>query len=118
MMIEVSLAWIVGICAVIGTIVTVAGCLMAFSKRMTTTETSATAASILATALGLKVETLQKELSDYRVAAATMFVSDKELSQAERRFSGLVEEIKRDIRGVTDRLDRVLEAQGHKMAVT
>jgi hypothetical protein len=111
-MIEVSWAAIGGVCAIIMAVLTIAGFLMAFSKRMTTTETSAQAASILATALGLKVDTLQKELSDYKVEAAKFFVSDKELHQAEDRFRSLVEEIKRDIRGVTDRLDRVLEAQG------
>lgn len=111
-MIEISTAAIGAICAVIMALGLVGGFLMAFSKRIANTETSAQAASILATALGLKVETLQKELSDYKVAAATLFVSDPELRHAEDRFRDLVEEIKRDIRGVTDRLDRVLESKG------
>jgi hypothetical protein len=111
-MIEVSTSVVMMVCAVLGSLGLVGGFLMAFSKRIANTETSAQAASILATALGLKVETLQKELSDYKVAAATLFVSDPELRQAEDRFRSLVEEIKRDIRGVTDRLDRVLEAKG------
>jgi hypothetical protein len=113
-MIEVSWTAIGGVCAIITAVITIIGFLMAFSRRMSMTETSASAASILATALGLKVETLQKELSDYKVEAAKFFVSDKELHQAEDRFRDLVEEIKRDIRGVTDRLDRVLDAQGHQ----
>lgn len=111
-MIEVSTGAIVAVCAIIGSLGLIGGFLMTFSKRIANTETSASAASILATALGLKVDTLQKELSDYKVEAAKFFVSDKELHQAEDRFRSLVEEIKRDIRGVTDRLDRVLESQG------
>lgn len=111
-MIEISTAAIGAICAVIMVFFTMAGYLMTFSKRITNTETTAQAASILAAGLQLKVETLQKELSDYKVEAARYFVSDKELTQAEERFRSLVEEIKRDIRGVTDRLDRVLEGQG------
>jgi hypothetical protein len=36
-------------------------------------------------------------------------VSDSDLIQTEQRFSGLVENIQRDIRGMAERLDRVLD---------
>jgi hypothetical protein len=111
-MIEISWAAVAAICAITMAVLAIGGFWMRFSDRITNTETTAHAATVLSAALQLKVDVIQKELSDYRVAAATMFVSDKELFQAEQRFSALVEEIKRDIRGVTDRLDRVLEAQG------
>jgi hypothetical protein len=123
--IEVSWVAVAGICAIIMAVIAVGGFWMRFSDRLTNTETSAAAATVLSTALQVKVDTVQKELqlkgdtfqrefSDYREAAAIRFVSDKELSQVEERFRGLAEEIKRDIRGVTDRLDRVLDAQGHQ----
>ena len=106
--------WLSAIAQLVIPLVAIVGFWLRFSDRLTTAETAAHAASILATALQLKVDTIQKELSDYKVEAAGKFVSDKELFNAEERFRGLVEEIKRDIRGVTDRLDRVLEVQGHK----
>ena len=76
--------------------------------RAAQAEDSAKAASLHAAGLQAKLEMLQR---DYREAAALKFVSDKELAQAEQRFTGLVEEIKRDIRGVTERLDRVLDKE-------
>jgi hypothetical protein len=111
-MIEVSWAGIGAICAMAMATLAIGGFWMRFSDRITTAESSGHGASILAAGLQLKVDSLQKELSEYKTEAATRFVSDKELFQAEQRFGNLAEEIKRDIRGVTERLDRVLEAQG------
>jgi len=79
--------------------------------RAASAEAAAQAASLHAAGLQAKVEILQRDFADYREAAALKFVSDKELAQAEQRFTGLVEEIKRDIRGVTERLDRVLDKE-------
>lgn len=69
---------------------------------------SAQAASILAAGLQAKLEGVQKDFADYREAAAIKFVSERDLIQVEGRFAGLVESIQRDIRGVAERLDRVL----------
>jgi hypothetical protein len=87
-----------------------------YSDRITRAETeaeaaktSAQAASILAAALGAKLENQQQAFSDYRESAALKFVSNHDMVQAEGRFSDLAEQIKCDIRGVTERLDRVLE---------
>ena len=111
-MIEVSWAAIGAVCAVIMAIIATGGFWMRFSDRVTKAETSAQASSILSQALQIKVETTQKELSDYKAEAARIFVSDKELINSEQRFAALVEDIKRDIRGMNERLDRVLESQG------
>ena len=75
-------------------------------------EQAAHAASILAQALQVKLETVQKEFADYREAAALKFVSERDLLQAENRFASLMEAIQRDIRGVSERLDRVLMRGG------
>lgn len=72
-------------------------------------ETAAHGASILAQGLQVKLENVQKEFADYRETAALKFVSDRDLVQVENRMAGLVENIQHDIRGVADRLDRVLE---------
>ncbi|MES2030820.1 MAG: hypothetical protein V4477_16695 [Pseudomonadota bacterium] len=117
-MVEVSWAAIGAGCALIMAGLAIFGFWMRFSDRITKAETSAQGASIAIAASQIKIENLQKELSDYKTQAASMFVSDKELFNAEQRFSGLVEEIKRDIRGVTERLDRVLEGAGHSPART
>lgn len=111
-MTETVVTWGAAIIAV-GCLISILTFWTRFSDRITLAETSAKGATILAAALQIKVEAQQKELSDYKELAARMFVSDKDLFQAEQRFTGLVDEIKRDIRGVTERLDRVLEARGH-----
>lgn len=106
-----ALAWLVPVGQLVVPLLAILGFWIKISERLTTALTSAQAASILSAALQIKVETQQRELADYRVEAAEKFVSNKELFHTEERFRGLVEEIKRDIRGVTERLDRVLE--GH-----
>jgi hypothetical protein len=89
-----------------------------YSDRLTRAEASAKvaedaahAASIMTQALQVKLEGVQKEFADYRESAALKFVSDRDLIQTENRFAGLVEAIQRDIRGVAERLDRVLVAR-------
>lgn len=83
-----------------------------YSDRLTKAESAASAAVLANAALTIKLDSVQQELSAYKETAALMFVSEKELFHAEQRFTGLVDEIKQDIRGVTERLDRVLEARG------
>lgn len=112
-MIEVSWAAIGGVCALVMALLAIGGFWMRFSDRITKAETSSHAASVLSQGLQVKVESTQRELSDYKAEAARTFVSDKELLNSEQRFAGLVEDIKKDIRGVNERLDRVLEAKGH-----
>jgi hypothetical protein len=112
-MVEVSWSAIGAGSAVIMMILAVGGFWMRFSDRITKAEACARGAEIAAAAAGIRAETAQRELADYKTQAAVMFVSDKELFNAEQRFGGLVEEIKRDIRGVNERLDRVLEVAGH-----
>jgi ABC-type lipoprotein release transport system permease subunit len=105
---EVSWAAIAAIGSLIIALGVIAGFWSKFSDRLTNAETAADTAKTLAIALQLKVDNIQKELSDYRVEAAGKFVSGHDLNQAEDRFRSLVDEIKKDIRGVTERLDRVL----------
>ena len=96
----------------IGSVLSILKFWTVFSDRITKAETSAQAASILAQALQVKLEGVQKECAHYREDAALKFVSDRDLIQAEQRFSGLVENIQRDIRGMAERLDRVLDQRG------
>jgi hypothetical protein len=100
----------------VGSVLSIIGFWTRYSDRITKAEAaadaskqSAQAASILTAAVQVKLEGLQKEFADYREAAALKFVSDRDLIQAENRMAGLVENIQHDIRGVSDRLDRVLE---------
>jgi hypothetical protein len=81
--------------------------------RAKAAEDAAHGASILTAGLQVKLEGMQKDFSDYRESAALKFVSDRDLIQSENRFAGLVESIQRDIRGMAERLDRVLIDQ-HK----
>jgi hypothetical protein len=91
-----------------------------YSDRITKAEAKAAeadkaaqSASIHALGLQAEIKIMQRDFADYREAAALKFVSNNALASAENRFTGLVEEIKRDIRGVTERLDRVLDKE-HK----
>lgn len=107
---EVSWAAVGGGCAVIMAIVTVMGFWMRFSDRVSAVEAAAAGAHVEAATAKIKAETLQRDFTDYQTRAAGMFITDSELGQTERRISAQVEEIKLDIRGMNDRLDRVLEA--------
>jgi hypothetical protein len=110
-MIEISWVAIAGVCGLIMAALAIFGFWNKFAERISKCETAASAAATLATALQLKVDTIQKELSDYRVEAAGKFVSHPDLAHAETRFLDLVGEIRKDIRGVTERLDSVLAAK-------
>jgi hypothetical protein len=99
----------------IGSVISILTFWTRYSDRITEAEAEAKAAeqaahgaSILAQGLQVKLEAFQKEFADYRESAAIKFVSDRDLIQAENRMAGLVENIQRDIRGVAERLDRVL----------
>jgi hypothetical protein len=93
----------------IGSVLSIVTFWTKYSDRITRAEASAQAASILASGLGVKLEQSQTAFADYRESAALKFVSNHDLVQVETRFADLAEQIKRDIRGVTERLDRVLE---------
>jgi len=80
-----------------------------YSDRITKAEGAAHGASILAQALQVKLESVQKEFADYREDAALKFVTDRDMTLVEQRFSSLVENIQHDIRGMAERLDRVLD---------
>lgn len=111
-MIEISWAAVGGGCALIMAGLTIMGFWMRFSDRMTAAETAAGTAHVEAVAAKLKAEILQRDFTDYQTKAAGLFITDNELGQTERRISSQVEEIKLDIRGMNDRLDRILEARG------
>jgi hypothetical protein len=95
--------------AAIGAVASILTFWTRYSDRITAAEASAKTASILAAALQVKLEGVQKEFADYREAAALKFVSDRDMIQVEQRFSSLVENIQHDIRGMAERLDRVLD---------
>ena len=110
-MVEVSWQAIVTLCAVVGAVSTVAGFWMRFSDRITAAQNKGETAHIAATAATLRVETMQRDFSEYQTRAASQFVTDGDLAQTERRISTQFDELKNDIRGISERLDRVLETR-------
>lgn len=112
-MIEISWVAISAICASIIAILTVLKFYGKASDRIGTAETKAGGASILAASLQMKVEKIQEDFSNYKERAAKEFISTNEMSHLETRFQNWVTEIKTDLRGVTDRLDRVLGERGN-----
>ena len=111
--IEISWVAVSAICASIVAILTVLKFHGKASDRIGAAEGKAGAASILAAALQVKLENLQSELSNYKVEAAKYFISANEMTHLEARFASWIGDIKTDIRGMTDRLDRVLGERGH-----
>ena len=107
-MIELTWATVGGIAPLVIALIAIARFWNAFANRMSDCENSARAASILSAALQVKADSVQKELSDFKTQAARDFVSHNDLSQTETRFLDLVNQIRADIRGVTERLDSVL----------
>ena len=102
-----------------GSMLSILGFWTRYSDRITRAEekaeaakTSAQAATVMASGIGVKLDQQQQAFADYRESAALKFVSNHDLVQVETRFAELAEQIKRDIRGVTERLDRVLENRG------
>lgn len=108
-MIEISWAAVAAVCALLMAALTIIGFWMKFSDRITTAQNTATSAGLEAATAKIKTETLQRDLAEYQTKAAGMFVTDAELGAAERRISVQCDEIRSDIRGMTERLDRVLE---------
>ena len=112
---ENAITW-AALAAAVGAVISIVSFWSKYSDRITRAEAkadeagkSAQAASILASGLGIKIEQQQQAFADYRESAALKFVANHDLVQVETRFADLAEQIKRDIRGVTERLDRVLE---------
>jgi hypothetical protein len=100
-------------CAMIGAFIALATFWGRFSGRVTLAQSSASSASIEVLANKLRIDQIQRDLSDYREKAAREFVTDAELINAERRIMAAVAEIKTDISGVNARLDRVLDTREH-----
>jgi hypothetical protein len=64
----------------------------------------------LASAAVAKAELFHQQFNDYKVEAARDFVTSKDLAHAETRMTVAVESMRVEVRGMNERLDRLLEA--------
>jgi hypothetical protein len=104
---------------VIGSLVLSGGSIVgiiAFWMKLGSQLTAGVHAGTIASAAVGKIELLAREFNDYRVEAAKEFVTSKDLAHAENRMSTAVEAMRSEMRGMNDRLDRLLESVAHRVS--
>jgi hypothetical protein len=102
-----------------GALVTIITFWMTLGSRLTTAEVKAAAAETLAARLEQKHDAVLSALGDYRVAMEVKIAVIKTLAEtntsaltaAENRFAKALEDLRESFRQLTERMDRMLEAQ-------
>lgn len=103
--------------AIVGALVLAGGSILAWVKfwmdqgKQAQRVESATA--IATTALG-QAEVTKSRLHDFEVRASQEFATHKALAGVEERNNTMMQEFRRDIRGLSERLDRVLDKRGEE----
>ena len=70
----------------------------------------AEAAAAHAAAATDKVDRLSAELAEARIEFARDYASQKDLAAAEMRFAAALESLRTELRGMNERLDRIIES--------
>jgi hypothetical protein len=78
-------------------------------KAEAETRAKAEGAASLATSALAKCDLLASQLTDARLETAREYVTAKDLAAAEMRLSGAVDGLRQEVRGMNERLDRMLE---------
>jgi hypothetical protein len=73
-------------------------------------EATAEAAKITALALGARLEILGNTLSDFKVEVAREYVTGHSLEAAEKQMTEAMNGVRDEVRGLNQRLDRIIEA--------
>lgn len=108
-----GLFWgIVGACAsAVGCSIGFATFWMNMQRQITEAKTEASAAGLRGVQANLKIDTLQVGLSDFKVYAEKEFVNHKDLEQLSVRHEAQFDDLRQDLKGITSRLDRLLESR-------
>jgi hypothetical protein len=103
---------------VVGVAVSAAGFSMVFAtfwmnmqRQITEAKTEAGAAGLRGVQANLKIDTLQSGLSDFKVYAQKEFVNHGDLNTLVDRHEAQFENLREDLKGITKRLDRLLETR-------
>lgn len=68
-----------------------------------------------ASAACAKVDFLSLQLSDARIEFASDYASHKDLAASEARYATAIDGMRAELRGVNERLDRIIEGFGKQM---
>ncbi len=108
-----GLAW-----AAVGAIFTAVSCSIGFAlfwmsmqKQITEAKTEASAAGLRGVQANLKIDGLQTDLSNFKVYAEREFVNHDDLKQLTLRHEAQFDDLRQDLKGITSRLDRLLESR-------
>jgi hypothetical protein len=84
---------------------------MNMQRQITEAKTEASAAGLRGVQANLKIDTLQAELSTFQRYAEKEFVNHKDLEQLTLRHEAQFDDLRQDLKGITSRLDRLLESR-------
>jgi predicted nuclease with TOPRIM domain len=108
-----GLAW-----AAVGAAFGAVGCAIGFAtfwmnmqRQITEAKTEASAAGLRGVQANLKIDTMQTHLSDFKVYAEKEFVNHDDLKELVGRHEAQFDNLREDLKGITTRLDRLLESR-------
>jgi hypothetical protein len=94
------------------------GCSIAFAtfwmnmqRQITEAKTEASAAGLRGVQANLKIDGLQSELSTFQRYAEREFVNHDDLKEHAIRHEAQFDDLREDLKGITTRLDRLLESR-------
>ncbi len=83
---------------------------MSIQRQITEIKTEASAAGLRGLQANLKIDGLQTDLSDSRIYAEN-FVNHDDLEELVGRHEAQFDNLREDLKGITTRLDRLLESR-------
>ncbi|MGM4891281.1 hypothetical protein [Tardiphaga sp. 839_C3_N1_4] len=84
---------------------------MSIQRQITEAKTEASAAGLRGVQANLKIDTMQTSLSDFKVYAEKEFVNHDDLKELVGRHEAQFDNLREDLKGITTRLDRLLESR-------
>jgi hypothetical protein len=82
---------------------------MNMQRQITEAKTDASAAGLRGVQANLKIDGLQSSLADFKVYAEKEFVNHDDLKQLTLRHEAQFDDLREDLKGITQRLDRLLD---------
>jgi polysaccharide pyruvyl transferase WcaK-like protein len=84
---------------------------MNMQRQITEAKTEASAAGLRGVQANLKIDGLQTDLSNFRIYAEKEFVNHDDLKELVVRHEAQFDNLREDLKGITSRLDRLLESR-------
>ncbi len=84
---------------------------MNMQRQITEAKTDASAAGLRGVQANLKIDNLQNEISTFKIYAEREFVNHDDLKEHVVRHEAQFDNLREDLKGITSRLDRLLESR-------